>query len=379
VGGQDWDNLSLAELQLVLKEVSESSSLQPLSPEDGVDRYLKRRQGEITPETMDEYRRKLAYFLEFCELNKIKDLNEVDGRLVDDYRVWRRDEAPDAVESLNVKTMRDEMYLFQAFLRYLESIEAVQPDLGENVVIPELGEGDGVRDVELEPKRVAEILEYLGKYRYASRDHVVWLLHCRTGRRPGAIHSLDVGDVHLGDDPYLTFRHRPEQGTRLKNGRNGEGDITITDTVATVLEDYIETHRELVTDEYGREPLLASTQGRLSKTTIRRVFYRWSRPCAIRKACPHGEVVEECAATQSKDAWSTCPSSHSSYSARHGHITQLRRLGLPKSVISERCDVSKEIIEMHYDERSEADRRKLQRELFEQIRAQQDDEDAGYI
>lgn len=125
----------------------------------------------------------------------------MDGRLIDDYRVWRRDQASNAVDTLSRKTIRDEMYLLQSFLRYLESIEVVQSGLADTVVVPDLRNGDGVRDVEADPDHVSGILTYLETYRYASRDHVVWLLHCRTGRRPGAIQSLDIQDVHLGGSP----------------------------------------------------------------------------------------------------------------------------------------------------------------------------------
>ncbi|EMA39167.1 tyrosine-type recombinase/integrase [Halobiforma nitratireducens] len=374
--GQDRPDRTLDELRQLLQD--RAPSLQPLAPAAGVDRYVTRRESEITPKTVDEYRRKLDYFLEFCEMQGIDDLNAFDGRLVDDYRVWRRDHASDAVDTLGAKTMRDEMYLFRSFLRYLESIEAVRPGLADRVVVPELGDRDGVRDVEIAPEQVAAILEYLNTHRYADREHVVWLLHCRTGRRPGAIQSLDVPDVHLEAEPYLTFRHRPGEGSRLKNGTKGEGDIAIMDAVAAVLEDYIEHHREPVTDEYGREPLLTSAQGRLSKSVMRRYFYKWSRPCAYTNECPHGEVIEACPAAQSMDAASKCPSSHASYATRHGHITQLRRLGVPKSVISDRCDVSEEIIDKHYDERTAEDRRQLQRDLFEQLH-EQADEDRGYI
>ena len=106
------ETISIDELQRLLN--GSPSSLQPLSPEEGVERYLNRREGEMTEGTLNEYRRKLAYFLEFCELRGIGNLNEFGGRLVDDYRVWRRDEATERVESLGVKTMRDEMYLFKA-------------------------------------------------------------------------------------------------------------------------------------------------------------------------------------------------------------------------------------------------------------------------
>lgn len=372
----EFDDASMDELRALLREVA--PSLQSLAPQAGVERYLAHRRPELTPGTGNEYRRKLGYFLAFCERRGIDDLTQLDGRLVDAYRTWRRDESAPG-RTLGSATMRDDMYLFRAFLRYCESIEAVRPGLAEHVVIPPLREGDGVRDVELGPDRVAAILAYLEKFAYASRDHVVWLLHCRTGRRPGAIHSLDVGDVHGGDDPYLAFRHRPDQGTRLKNGVNGEADLPIRPWVADVLTDYIESQREPVTDEFGREPLVTSAHGRLSKSAIRVAFYAWSRPCVIGEACPHDEDPGECAAAQTRQAACTCPSSQSSYSVRHGHITHLRRLGLPKSVISDRCDVSEEIIEKHYDERSEEDRRQLQRELFAQVRAQVDDDRPGYI
>ncbi|AGB36911.1 tyrosine-type recombinase/integrase [Natronococcus occultus] len=366
-----WD-----ELHRLLRE--RSPSLQPLAPSAGVDRYLDRRASELTPGTVDEYRRKLDYVVEFCAIQGVEDLNDIDGRFVDEYRVWRRDEATDAVESLGVKTMRDEMYLLQSFLRYLEAINAVRPGVTETVLIPDLGPDTGVRDIELAPEQVTEILDYLGTYRYASREHVVWLLHCRTGRRPGAIHSLDVADVHLGDAPYLAFRHRPDQGTRLKNGQNSEREIPIDEAVATVLADYIEDTRESVTDEHGRDPLLTSRHGRLSKTAMRLYFYEWSRPCAVTENCPHGKQIDACSAAQKKHEASKCPSSQSSYAARHGHITQLRRLGLPKSVVSERCDVSEEIIEKHYDERSEEERRKLHRDLLEEVREKRGSDD-GYI
>lgn len=185
--------------------------------------------------------------------------------------------------------------------------------------------------------------------------------------------------MHLDADPYLSFRHRPDQGTRLKNGTKSEGDLTIADSVAQVLEDYIDTSRMPVTDEYGRKPPVTTRNGRMTVSGMRRHFYAWSRPCAIGAACPHGKDVEACEAAQYFDAASKCPSSHASYSARHGHITHLRRLGLPKSVISERCDVSAKIIEKHYDERSAADRRQIQRDPFDQLREQQDDADSSYV
>lgn len=49
--------------------------------------------------------------------------------------------------------------------------------------------------------------------------------------------------------------------------------------VREILDDYVAHKRPDVTDEHGREPLLATGRGRLSKSTIRKYVYKWSRPC----------------------------------------------------------------------------------------------------
>lgn len=349
-------------------------SLDPLAPEAGVERYLQARQRELNENTVDEYRGKLEFFLEYAADNDIDNLNDLDGRDVDGFRLWRREDSSDQVDRLSPKTMRDEMYLLQNFLLYLESIEAVQPGLGMKVEIPEVPDGEGVRDSEIPPERAAEILDYLDRYEYASREHVVWLLHCHTGRRPGGIHALDLQDVHLEvDEPYIEFRHHPE--TELKNNERSEQLVNLDERVAQVLQDYIDDQRIDVTDDYGREPLITSRYGRLAISTMRRYFYKWSRPCEITGECPHGRTINDCEATQSSDHASKCPSSHSPYDARHGYITQKRREGVPLPLLSDRCDTSEEILKKHYDERTDDEKRELRREFLDEF---QSDEE-GYV
>lgn len=350
-------------------------SLQSLSPEEGVTRYLQSRKRELRERTVEEYRGKLEYFLEYADQHDIDDLNDLDGRDVDGYRLWRRENSSDQVDSLSPKTMRDEMYLFQNFLLYLESIEAVKPGLSAKVQIPELHEGDGVRDAELDHNRVAEILRYLRRYEYATRVHVVWLLHCHTGRRSGGIHGLDLQDVHLDcDEPYIEFRHRPGE-TTLKNGEAGEELVNLHPRVADIIQDYIDTNRVDTTDDYGRDPLLTTRNGRLSVSTMRKYFYKWTRPCATTGECPHGESVEGCQAAQNADHASKCPSSLSPYPARHGYITQKRREGVAIAVLSDRCDVSEAILKKHYDERTDEERRELRREQLNEA----DSQTEGYL
>lgn len=352
--------------------------LQPISPEEGIDRFLEHKETDIRPKTVAEYRRKLDNFRQFCEMRRIDNLNDFTGRQVDDYETWRRKDSPQQSDPLSPKTMRDEMYLLRDFFRYLERIDGLPRDFHEKVDIPKLGPGDGVRDVNMDPARVKHILDYLDTYQYASREHVVWAFYAHTGRRPGCLHSLDVQDLHLDcEDPYLEFRHRPEESS-LKNDEGGEGQIGLSETVAQVFKDYVEKNRIEITTEAGREPFLSSRYGRLAKSTMRKYLYKWSRPCAIKEECPHDRDIESCEAANSTDVASKCPSSRPPYGLRHGYISQKRQEGVPGQVLSDRCDVSEEVIEKHYDERDDEQKREFRQRILKKAWEEQGEE-GGYL
>lgn len=351
-------------------------TLDPISPGDGIDRFLERKETEIRPVTVEEYRNKLGYFQQFCEIRNLDNLNELDGRFLDEYQRWRRKDSHNQSEPLSNKTMQDDMYLLQDFIGFLEEIEAVKENLSNKIRIPTLGETEGIRDIDIAANRVEKVLGYLHSYHYASREHVVWAFHAHTGRRPGGLYALDVCDVHLdGNDPYVDINHRPDE-TPLKNGKEGESEVGLSGEVPQIFRDYIAQQRIDVTTDSGRRPFLTSTQGRLSKSTMRRYFYKWSRPCAIGDSCPHDKTPETCGAAQSADDASGCESSRPPYALRHGYISQRLQEGLPAHVLSDRCDVSEEIIEKHYDERDETEKRELRQQVLEEF---QEERDGGYL
>lgn len=107
------------ELQRVLQDYG--TPLKPLSPAEAVQKFLANEQSELAPNTLSEYERELNRFAEFCDQNGVEDSTEFDGRVLHDFKIWRRDEAHDGEGSLSNKTMRDEMYLFRKFLRFLEA------------------------------------------------------------------------------------------------------------------------------------------------------------------------------------------------------------------------------------------------------------------
>ncbi len=351
--------------------------LKPCTPQRGLERYLNTRRSDLTENTIQEYATKLGLIVDFLQEQGINDLRELDGRLLDDITFWRRYESSDRVDELSVKTMRDEMYRLRDWVRHLEKIEAVKPGLSNSISIPELSDNDGVRDVDLDPGRVKRILQFLAKYEYATLAHVIWVLAVRTGRRTSCLRALDCDDANLeGEEPYLEFHNRPETDTRLKNGTKSEGHVAISKADAEIITDYIENTRPNVADDYGREPLLATQHGRASSSTIQRSIYRWSRPCAIGSGCPHDRDPDVCEATQSGDHAFKCPSSRSPHALKHGFISEGRRRGVPLDVLSDRCDVSEEVIRKHYDETSEEERCKVRRQILDEY---SDENGGGYL
>lgn len=353
------------ELQRVLQEFG--PNLKPLSPDDAVQKFLSNENPELAPKTLDEYERELTRFVDFCDENGIEDTTEFDGRVLHNFKIYRRDKAHDGKGSLSNKTMRDEMYLFRKFLRFLESIDAVTPRLHTKIEIPNLDPGEGQRDIEFDSGELNAILSHLEKYEYATREHVVWVLFAATGRRPSGLRALDCEDVHLDEEEaYIQFRHRVggDNETRLKNKKSSENTISLRDPAAEVLGDYIETHR-IDVEESDRDPLLTTAHGRLSDSSIRKYIYKWSRPCVIGNECPDGRNHGDCEAMESSDCAAKCPFSKPPVALRHGYISNLRRQGISLHTISDRCDVSEEVIEKHYSELSEREKRELRRKELE--------------
>lgn len=208
------------------------------------------------------------------------------------------------------------------------------------------------------------ILEHLDQYNYASREHVVTAILWHTGIRLGSLRAFDLGDF----DPEaqcIDLRHRPDTGTPLKNGIGAERSIAVGDHYCQVIEDYIDVHREDVFDDHGRRPLITSREGRLSATIIRRTIYQVTRPCQYR-SCPHDREPDECEAMVYHNRASTCPSSRSPHGIRRGSITKHLRDGTPEEIVSDRMNVSSDVLDQHYDRRTEREKMELRRQFIKE-------------
>jgi integrase len=324
-------------------------TLTDTTPKEALNLYLRERSTEVTESTLQAHEYRLNHFVRWCNgEGEIQNMNTITGRNLHHYKLWRKEDG-----DLNQVSLKSQMDTLRVFIRFCETIDAVETDLHSKIISPILSEGVGQRDVKLDTEEAEALLDYLERFEYASFAHALILLLWRTGMRVGSIRSLDRPDFHP-DEEYLSVNHRPDTDTPLKNKSNGERLVALTPSVCTVIEDYVEANRHDVTDDYDREPLLTTKNGRPINNTLRQTVYRWTRPCQYRSECPHGREKEECEAITERGRASRCPSAVSPHAVRRGSITHHLTEDVPEEVVSDRMNVSQGVLDAHYDRREES-------------------------
>ncbi|MFC7249287.1 tyrosine-type recombinase/integrase [Halomicroarcula sp. GCM10025324] len=316
---------------------NDPSDLEPIKPERAQELYLDHKASECREVTIQSHKYRTNHFVRWCKENGIDNLNEVSGRDLHEFRLWREEDG-----DLNKVSLETQMCTLRVFLKYCGSIEAVTPNLYDKLLIPQLSREEGQQDTMLEPDRAEEILSHLSRYHYASKEHVLFALLWETGMRIGAARSLDVRDVE-SEDECLDLVHRPETETNLKNGQGGERLVAVSRELLELLENYIEDTRIEITDDHDRSPLLSTHRGRISRPSMRRIVYTLTAPCYLDKSCP------DCNDGSTKK----CPEAVNPHAIRRGSITHFLTRDVPVEIVSDRMDVSRKVIDKHYDQRSE--------------------------
>ncbi|WP_336035168.1 tyrosine-type recombinase/integrase [Halobacterium yunchengense] len=311
--------------------------------------YLEARKNEVSESTLSGYHYRLKHFIRWCQdVEGLDNLNDLSGRDLQRFKTWRRDDG-----GLKPITLQGQLDALRIFIRWCGSIDAVEQDLHEkfDALMPELKKTDEQSESILRSDAAGELLEYQRKFEWASRAHVIMELLWHTGIRLGTLHSLDVDDYDP-DGERVELHHRPDTGTPLKNGREGERMIALDAEICRLLEDWIEQNRHPVEDDEGREPLLTSRNGRMNRSSIRDAVYRVTRPCFYAE-CPKGRDPDNCEGG-SYGGYSKCPVNVSPHDVRRGSITYFLTEDVPEKVVSDRMNVGQDVLDKHYDKRDEA-------------------------
>ncbi len=332
-----------------------------LDPRTALEMYLAARKSELAESTLASHGRRLKLFARFCDERDIEYLCDVEQSDIHEYSVWRQEGIRG--DGISQETLRSALMTLRVFLRWAASVGAIDPKIPETMVLPEEAERKS-RDEMLDADRAEQLLQHYQRYEYASGSHVMLVLFWRTGLRVGSVRALDVSDVDV-EQKTLRVRHRPDTGTPLKNGYEGERVVALRDPTARVLRDHIRDRRIDVTDDYDRNPLISTNRGRRSGSSFRRKTYRMTLPCQVGD-CPHDRDPDTCE-WNSWEGAVNCPSSVSTHPIRRGSITHHLREGVPVQVVSDRMDVTHSVLSEHYDRVSAEEAAEVRREHIDNI------------
>jgi site-specific recombinase XerD len=315
---------------------TDQDDLEPLDPKTGTKLFLEHKATDCTDSTVQNHRYRMKHFLEWCDEEDIDNLNDLSGRDIQRYRLWLADD-----DDVNALTMKNMMSGFRVFLKWAGSVEAVPENLYSKLMIPRVRRSQQSSEKILEAERAEKLLAHLSRYEYASMHHVLLAFLWETGMRMGAAYSVDLTDVDF-DEKRVKLVHRPDQGTTLKNGKSGERFVAMSAEVTELLKDHVDTFRYDITDEYGREPLLTTEHGRMCRGTLRRKINKITAPCYIDEPCP------DC----NRGIERKCAEAVSPHAIRRGSITHFLTEDVPIDVVSDRMNVSRKVLDKHYDKRS---------------------------
>jgi len=338
------------------------SSLEPLEPREALDWYLEHRRDGLRTATLRKHESALGTFVDWTDEVGFENMNDIHGRQLMQFKTWRKNESDLVTVSLN-----GNLAIIQRFLRFCEQIDAVQAGVAERVPLPNVPAEEEVNYEVPSDDEVEAMRSYYRQFEYGSRRHIEFELIAEVGIRLGGVRAIDVEDVD-SEEMTIGLRHRPEAnddyGTPLKNGPDGERLINISERLRDFIVDYVEHNRADVVDKFDRQPLLTTSGGRASTATIRRDFYKMSRPCVYATNCPHDRDPTNCDAAKNEHA-ADCPSRFSTHPLRKWAIMTQLDSGVPKELLSDRVDVSVPVLDKHYDQRTEKQKSKRRRDELE--------------
>ena len=143
-------------------------NLDPIDPSTAQQLYLDHKASQAMEKTVQGHRYRTNHFVRWCDEKGIDNMNDLTGRHIHEYRLWRKEDG-----DLNAVSLQTQMSTIRVFLRWCGSIEAVDPNLYTKVMLPQVPPEDQQRDELLEKERAEEILSYLSEYHYASIKHIV--------------------------------------------------------------------------------------------------------------------------------------------------------------------------------------------------------------
>lgn len=154
-------------------------SPEPLAQREGINLYLQDREREVAEATLQAHGYRLERFAEYCDEHYIENLDNVTGRTVQRYKIWR-------AEDVNTVTLKSQLDTLRVFLQFCESIDGVMDGVADSIQSPSPSYDENRSDDIVPSEKADEILAYYSKYEYATIHHARFRLLWGSGMRIGA-------------------------------------------------------------------------------------------------------------------------------------------------------------------------------------------------
>ena len=171
-------------------------NLEPIAPALAVELFIADKEAEYRWATLKSYQSRLRYFTQWCDERGINNCNELTGRFLHEYRIWRRSQG-----EYSPDTQKTHLDSIRVFIRWLGTIDGVDPDLHLKVRSPKLTTDEKSPSVTIEQEDAVAMLAFLERYEYASTQHLELSLLWHTILRLGAIYSLDLYEFDSPNTP----------------------------------------------------------------------------------------------------------------------------------------------------------------------------------
>lgn len=361
-----------SQLRNLVRHVAQDNLLQKppsVACEDFTDEQLKKN----APQTYRKRSSVANRFTEFLATTEdVQSISQVQKRHFKEFEEKHREKGNEEI-SLNGM-----MSCLRVYMIFCEEKQYVEKGMHEDVPVPEVDNEDEISTGMPSDRLIFSVANTLKNSEYGSRRHVEFELMRKNQLRVATIRAIDEDD-HDYQDGSIKLRHRPEEdkeveGTRLKNKKNSNRNISIDEELNEIIQTYKENDEvrekyDNITDKYDRTPLLTSEHHgeprRPSVGTIRRDLYKITRPCKTGLDCPQDRDPSACEAETNSNA-SKCPDNVSPHPVRVWAITTKLTEGVPEDVISGSADVSIKVLRKHYDRRDEEELRKQRLDILEE-------------
>lgn len=332
---------------------------------DVLDSFLEERKVDKAASTYYNNKGHLEHFREWCQTRNLSTMGELSPHNLLQYKIVLKKD-----NTKNRTTVGNYFSSIRTFFTWANKYGYCDENIPTAMESDEFSKSGNPRTRMIPFQQAQAVLDYLGKFRYATNYHAIFTILWHTGCRRAALCGLDkddwkpVKEREHGEYGLLDFNHRPDTGTPLKNDEGGEREVIIWAEYGEIIQDYIDIQRKNKTDQYGRDPLITSQGGRYKPNSIQPVVNAMTRPCKVGLDCPGGRDPDKCEAVYFDNA-PQCPDSYSPHPLRRAAITyHLEEKNWTYEGASGRFDVSVDVLKKHYDQSSKEGRRKTRASMF---------------